>query len=131
MCMYTLFFNNFFKTYICINTCTPSLTQYLNELKSKYKDELHQDVSYLDNMFLVFKRRLILSLASSYRIRESKFVIHYLIHCSLSSYSNSLSRNRSSESRYSQLIDMGIFHKNLEFSYRATYLLVNPSYSPL
>jgi hypothetical protein len=60
-----------------------------------------------DNMFLVSKCKLILSLASSYRIRESKFLMHYLIRCPLSSYSNLLYRNliqstnRSSESRYS------------------------------
>jgi hypothetical protein len=46
MCMHTLFLNNFSKTCICINTYTPSLTQYRSEIKSKYKDELHQDVSY-------------------------------------------------------------------------------------
>jgi hypothetical protein len=60
-----------------------------------------------DNMFLVSKYKPIILPASSYRIRESKFIIHYLIHCSLSSYSNSLSRkliqstNISSKSRYS------------------------------
>jgi hypothetical protein len=42
MRMHTLFLNNFSKACICINTYTPSLTQYLSELKSKYKDELHQ-----------------------------------------------------------------------------------------
>jgi hypothetical protein len=45
-----------------------------------------------DNMILVSKCKLKLLLASSYRVRELKFLIHYLIHCSLSSYSNSLSR---------------------------------------
>jgi hypothetical protein len=60
-----------------------------------------------DNMFLVSKYKLIMLSVSSYRIKESKFIIHYLIHCPLSSYSNSLSRkliqstNISSESKYS------------------------------
>jgi hypothetical protein len=44
--MHNLFINTISKTCICINTYTPSLTQYLSELKSKYKDELHQGVSY-------------------------------------------------------------------------------------
>jgi hypothetical protein len=44
MRMHTLFLNTFSKTCICINNYTPSLTQYLIELKSKYKDELSQDV---------------------------------------------------------------------------------------
>jgi hypothetical protein len=46
MRMHNLFLNTFSKTCICINTYTPSITQYLNEVKSKYMDELHQDVSY-------------------------------------------------------------------------------------
>jgi hypothetical protein len=60
-----------------------------------------------DNIFLVSKYKQIILLASFYRIRDSKFLIHYLIYCPLSSYSNSSSRNliqsmnRSSESRYS------------------------------
>jgi hypothetical protein len=41
-----------------------------------------------DNMFLVSKYRLSTLLESSYWIRESKFLIHYLIYCPLSSYSN-------------------------------------------
>jgi hypothetical protein len=46
MRMHTLFLNIFSKICIYINTYTHSLTQYLSELKSKYKDELNQDVSY-------------------------------------------------------------------------------------
>jgi hypothetical protein len=46
MHMNTLFLNIFSKICIYINTYTPSLTQYLSDLKSKYKDELQQDVSY-------------------------------------------------------------------------------------
>jgi hypothetical protein len=46
-----------------------------------------------DNMILVSQSRLILLLALSYRIRESKFPIHYLIRCRLNSYFNSPSRN--------------------------------------
>jgi hypothetical protein len=67
----------------------------------------HFLLQYKDNMFLVSKYRLTILPESSYIIRESKFLIHYLICCPLSSYSNSSSRNmiqstnRSSESGYS------------------------------
>jgi hypothetical protein len=46
MRMHDLFINSISKACICINTYTHSLTQYNGELKSKYKDELHQDVYY-------------------------------------------------------------------------------------
>jgi hypothetical protein len=46
MRMHNLFINTISKICICINTYTTSLTQYLSKLKSKYKDELYQDVSY-------------------------------------------------------------------------------------
>jgi hypothetical protein len=42
---------------------------------------------------LSFQVQLTILLKSSYRIRELKFFIYYLIRCPLSSYSNSLSRN--------------------------------------
>jgi hypothetical protein len=53
----------------------------------------HFLLQYEDKMFLVSKYRLILLLVSCYRIREAKFLNHYLIRNSLSSYSNSLSTN--------------------------------------
>jgi hypothetical protein len=67
----------------------------------------HCLLQYKDNMILVSKCKLKLLLALSYLIRESKFLIYYLIRCPFSSYSNLLSRypiqsmNKSFESRYS------------------------------
>jgi hypothetical protein len=95
MRMHILFCNTFSKTYLAHQYLYPFYLLNISvslKLNIKRHSPRHFLLLNKDNMLLVSKYKQIILLASSYRIRESRFLIHYLIYCPLSSYSNSLSR---------------------------------------
>jgi hypothetical protein len=97
MHMHTLFLNTFSKTCLAHQYLYPFYLLNISvsfKLNIKRYSPRHFLLLNKDNMFLVSKYKQIILLASSYRIRESRFLINYLIYCPLSSYSNSLSRYR-------------------------------------